>query len=79
MYFAIVQHLLGDRSLFDEMRTGLDHVSFTLPAEELASWRQRFRAAGIASSEPAPAASGDLVTVVRDPDNIQIQIFGRRS
>ena len=61
------------------MRTGLDHTSFTVPAEELTSWAQSFREAGVPSSEPAPAASGELVIVVRDPDNIQIQIFGRRT
>ena len=78
-YFGIVQHSLGDHSRFNEMRTGLDHVSFTVNAEELTAWQQRFAEAGIPSSEPAPAASGELVIVVRDPDNIQIQIFGRRS
>jgi len=78
-YFGIVQHALGDHRRFDEMRTGLDHISFTVSAQELASWQQRFAEAGIPSSEPAPAASGELVIVVRDPDNIQIQIFGRRS
>ena len=78
-YFGIVQHARGDQSRFDEMRTGLDHISFTVPAEELTSWEQRLREAGVPFSEPAPAASGELVIVVRDPDNIQIQIFGRRS
>ena len=78
-YFGVVQHSLGDHSRFDEMRTGLAHISFTVNAQEPASWQQRFAEAGILSSEPAPAASGGLVIVVRDPDNIQIQILGRRS
>ena len=78
-YFGIVQHSRGDKTTFDEMRTGLDHISFTVTAEELTAWQHRFGEAGISSSEPAPAASGELVIVVRDPDNIQVQIFGRRS
>ncbi|GAC1610113.1 MAG: VOC family protein [Mycobacteriales bacterium] len=78
-FFGIVQHSRGDKSRFDEMRTGLDHISFTVAAEDLGSWQERFREAAISASEPAPAASGELVIVVRDPDNIQIQIFGRRS
>lgn len=77
-YFGIVQHARGDESRFDEMRTGLDHISFTVTAEELPAWQKRFGAAGISSSEPAPAASGEMVIIVRDPDNIQVQIFGRR-
>lgn len=78
-FFGIVEHALGDRSRFDEMRTGLDHISFTVAAAELEDWQRRLREEGIRQSEPAPAASGELVIVLRDPDNIQIQIFGRRS
>ena len=78
-FFAIVQHASGDKNNFDEMRTGLDHVSFNVPAEDLGVWQKRFQEAGIPASEPAPAASGELVIVVREPDNIQLQIFGRHS
>ena len=77
-FFAIVEHARGDRCTFDEMRTGLDHISFSVPASKLENWQKRLREEGIRQSEPAPAASGELVIVVRDPDNIQAQILGRR-
>ena len=77
-FFAIVEHSRGDRSTFNEMRTGLDHISFSVPASELDTWQKRLREAGIRQSEPAPAASGELVIMMRDPDNIQVQILGRR-
>jgi len=34
-YFGLVQHGGGDGSNFDALRTVLDHVSFTVPADEL--------------------------------------------
>ena len=77
-FFGIVEHAHGDRCTFDEMRTGLDHISFSVPASKLEDWQKRLREEGIGQSEPAPAASGELVIVVRDPDNIQVQILGRR-
>jgi catechol 2,3-dioxygenase-like lactoylglutathione lyase family enzyme len=77
-FFGIVEHSRGDRCTFDEMRTGLDHISFSVPASKLEDWQKRLREEGIGQSEPAPAASGELVIVVRDPDNIQVQILGRR-
>jgi hypothetical protein len=58
------------------MRTGLDHISFSVPASELDTWQKNLGEEGIGQSEPAPAASGELVIVVRDPDNIQVQILG---
>lgn len=58
---------------FDELRTGLDHVSFSVAASELDTWQRRLGEEGIGQSEPAPAASGELVIVVRDPDNIQLR------
>ncbi len=77
-FFGVVAHAKGDGSAFSEMRTGLDHISFAVPAAELDSWRERLSAAGVPSAEPAPALSGELVFVVRDPDNIAVQIFGKR-
>ena len=77
-FFAIVEHSRGDRSTFNEMRTGLDHISFSVPASELDTWQKHLSEAGIGQSEPAPAASGEPVIMMRDPDNIQVQILGRR-
>lgn len=78
-FFGLVQHTRGDGSQFDEMRTGLDHVSFGVPVEELADWQRRLREAGVAHSDPAPSAFGEPLIVLRDPDGIQLQIYGRAS
>lgn len=59
------------------MRTGLDHVSFSVPVEELDAWQHQLRTAGIPHSEPAPSAFGEPLIVLRDPDGIQLQIYGR--
>lgn len=78
-FFGIVAHQGGDHAPFTEKHTGLDHVSFTVPAAELTQWQQRLTTEGYPTSEPAPALSGELTVVVRDPDNIQVQILGRQA
>lgn len=75
-FFGVVQHQRGDNSAFDEMRTGLDHVAFSVPASELAAWLDRLRRAGVVCSDPAPSAFGDPLIVLRDPDNVQVQVYG---
>ena len=72
-----MEHGRATGEVFDEMRTGLDHVSFTVPAEELTEWLQRLDEAGVPHSQPAPSAFGEPLIVLRDPDNIQLQIYGR--
>ena len=78
-FFGVVQHRGGEAGRFDEMRIGLDHVSFSVPVEELAEWQARLPEAGIAHSEPAPSAFGEPLIVLRDPDGIQLQVYGRTS
>jgi catechol 2,3-dioxygenase-like lactoylglutathione lyase family enzyme len=55
---GLVQHRANGGGVFDEFRTGLDHVDH---------------------SPPAPSAFGDPLIVLRDPDQIQLQIYGTRS
>jgi len=76
-FLGLVHHRNGDAGQFDEMRPGLDHLSFTVPAAELGDWQQRLTAAGAPHSPPAPSAFGEPLIVLRDPDNIQLQIYGR--
>ena len=78
-FFGLVQHGRGEGGRFDEMRTGLDHVSFTVPVEELELWQRRLAEAGVPHSEPAPSAFGEPLIVLRDPDGIQLQVYGRTS
>lgn len=78
-FFAVVLHADGDMSPFNEKRIGLDHVSFNVAADELPDWERRLTEAGIPYQPPAPSASGELLIVSRDPDNIQLQIYGRNT
>jgi glyoxylase I family protein len=76
---GLVQHRANLGEPFDEARTGLDHLAFTVPAGELAGWSRRLTDAGIEHSPPAASAFGDPLIVFRDPDRIQLQIYGIRT
>lgn len=75
--FGVVHHRQGSGE-FDEVRPGLDHLAFTVPAAELPQWQQRLAEGDVPYSPPAPSAFGDPLIVLRDPDGIQLQIYGRR-
>jgi catechol 2,3-dioxygenase-like lactoylglutathione lyase family enzyme len=60
---------------FDEMTTGLDHLSFAVPnLDELKGWKAHLERLGIAHSPVAEDPFG-LVLVFRDPDDIQLELF----
>lgn len=63
----------GDR--FDERRTGMDHVSFRLAAEELAGWKARLEQFDVDHSEIKAASGESVMITLRDPDNIQLELF----
>lgn len=73
---GLVQHRATGDGVFDEFRTGLDHLALTVPADELDLWSCRLNEAGVDHSPPAPSAFGDPLIVLRDPDQIQLQIYG---
>ena len=75
--FGIVHHAAAEGARFDERRTGLDHVAFAVDADELPAWRGRLADAGFPTSEPGLSALGEPLIVLRDPDGIQVQIYGR--
>jgi catechol 2,3-dioxygenase-like lactoylglutathione lyase family enzyme len=75
---GLTQHRHRAVDAFDETRTGLDHLAFAVTTrEELDTWAHRFADAGVAFSPVAPANSitGAAVLVLRDPDNIQLELF----
>jgi glyoxylase I family protein len=75
---GLTQHRSGSAAPFDETRVGLDHLALTVADRaELASWADRLAAAGVVHSPIAPANSipGAEVLVLRDPDNIQLELF----
>lgn len=75
---GLTEHRGGSKAAFDETRVGLDHLAFAVsdPAE-LDAWATRLADAGVAHSAVAPANSiaGAAVLVLRDPDNIQLELF----
>jgi glyoxylase I family protein len=75
---GLTEHRDGARDPFDETRVGLDHLAFAVADRaELDAWADRLAAAGVVHSPVAPANSvpGAAVLVLRDPDNIQLELF----
>lgn len=74
---GLSQHDAGSGEPFDERRTGLDHLSFAVASrDELLAWEERLREKG-ATFSPVNDAWYASVLVVRDPDNIQLELFVR--
>lgn len=70
-------HDRGSADSFSELRTGMDHVAFLVAsADAVEAWKQRFDELGVTHSEvkATGTGSGALVTL-RDPDNIQLEVF----
>ncbi len=62
---------------FDERRAGLDHIAFNVgSAEAVQELKGRFEERGVVHSEVKQAASGSAMITLRDPDNIQLEVFG---
>lgn len=65
----------GDR--FSERRSGLDHVALRLGGvEDVQQLKRRFEELGVDHSEIKEASSGAAMITLRDPDNIQLEVFG---
>ncbi len=74
---TLTEHQAGSGDRFDERRTGLDHVAFTVPnADGLHDFAERFKQLGIEHSDVKPTVSGaGGIITLRDPDNIQLEVF----
>jgi glyoxylase I family protein len=60
---------------FDERRTGMDHVAFTVTTrEELEAWEQELERRGVTYSPIRESPIGTMITL-RDPDNIQLELW----
>jgi glyoxylase I family protein len=65
----------GDDGEFSEFRTGLDHFAFTVGSrEELAAWEAELGARGVPFSPVAESPVGTFIAL-RDPDNIQLELW----
>ena len=71
---AVLEHPQNPGELFSEFRCGLDHLSFAVrDREALEALARRLRARG--HPDAAIVDSDDVaVLVLRDPDNIQIEL-----
>lgn len=75
---GLTEHRDGGQDVFDETRVGLDHLAFQVADRaELDDWASRLAMAGVVHTPVAPANSiaDAAVLVLRDPDNIQLELF----
>jgi glyoxylase I family protein len=64
-----------DDGAFSEFRTGLDHIAFTVSSrDELEAWQSVLGEKGVTFSPIAETPIGTVV-VLRDPDNIQLELW----
>lgn len=69
------RHPGNDLLPFDERQTGLDHVSFLVQNfSELVRWESHLDGLGVSHSRIAHEDYGSVL-VLRDPDNIQLELF----
>ena len=62
---------------FDERRAGVDHIAFNVGSTEaVQELKGRFEERGVVHSDVKQAASGSAMVTLRDPDNIQLEVFG---
>jgi glyoxylase I family protein len=72
---ALGQHEKGTGAPFDETASGLDHLSFAVAdRDELAAWEARLAEKGVSYSPIQDVFYGSVL-VLRDPDNIQLELF----
>jgi glyoxylase I family protein len=64
-----------DGAPFDELRAGLDHLSFRVASRaELERWQEHLERHGVTYTPIVDAPYG-AVLVFRDPDNIQLELM----
>jgi glyoxylase I family protein len=77
MTFCLGCHPRSPRDLFDERRTGLDHLSFLVADRaQLVAWQARLEALGVEHA-PIQDVQYGHVLALRDPDNIALELFAR--
>jgi glyoxylase I family protein len=74
-FLGVRQYHAADSDEFDEFRTGLDHVAFTVNSRpELEQWEQLLAERGISYTPIKETPIGTVITF-RDPDNIQVEFW----
>lgn len=77
LVIVLCAHRSNPGEPFSEFRTGLDHLSFTVPNRaELDAWQRRFAERGVTHSPIYESPTGrGTVLVFRDPDNLQLEMY----
>jgi glyoxylase I family protein len=78
LLIGLTQHRINDAQPFDERRCGVDHLALAVPdADSLPEWERRLDERGVPRSGIKTTPLGSLITI-RDPDNIQIELYARQ-
>ena len=76
---ALTQHDEASPDAFSELQAGIDHVAFRLGSDDdLQSLKERFERLGVTHSEVKAPSPGSTMITLRDPDNIQLEVWVRR-
>ena len=73
---TLTEHEQGSGGRFDERRIGLDHLALAVRnLDDLKAWKRRFEERGVDHSEVKETGPGASMITLRDPDNIQLEVF----
>ncbi len=74
MTLTLTRHDQESGERFDERRPGMDHVA--LQVENVEALKDRFDELGVDHSDVKRTSGGTAMITLRDPDNIQVEVFG---
>ncbi len=76
---TLTRHDQQSGETFSERRAGMDHVALDVgTVEAVNELKDRFAELGVDHSEVKATKSGTAMITLRDPDNIQLEVFGGR-
>jgi catechol 2,3-dioxygenase-like lactoylglutathione lyase family enzyme len=76
IHVALIQHESGEDGEFSEFRVGLDHLALAVASrDELEQWVEHLDGCEVPHSGIRDMRYGGSVVVLRDPDNIQLELF----
>jgi glyoxylase I family protein len=74
---TLTSHDQESGEAFSERRPGMDHVAFQVGGvDDVEALKERFAELGVTHSEIKSTTTGTAMITLRDPDNIQIEVFG---
>ena len=74
---TLTRHEQQSGETFDERRPGMDHVALQVSsADEVKALKDRFAELGVNHSQVKASSGGTAMITLRDPDNIQVEVFG---